>query len=245
MPLAKRAAKLNVSLDGTRPKMTSHGLPLVVLLSGLGADGRLFAAQREVFPDLVAPEWLPPTPRENLPSYASRMAGKVPVARPLVLGGCSFGGMVACEMARILRPDALVLIGSAAARCEIPAYLRVMAILSRAVPLTGFRLIERVAPSMACMFGVRDAGHRRLFAEMLQSTSPEFLRWACRAIGEWKPLPLAGIRSFTICGDKDHILPIGRRSVDITIRGGGHLLPLTHATEVNDLLRRIRSETLA
>ena len=84
----------------------------VVFLPGLGADGRLFTSQREVFPDLLTPPWPPPAPDESLPGYAVRLAGTLPLARPLVLGGCSFGGMVACEMARILKPDALVLMGS-------------------------------------------------------------------------------------------------------------------------------------
>ena len=84
----------------------------VIFLPGLGADGRLFASQREVFPDLITPPWLPPAPHEDLAQYAVRLAGTLPLIRPLFLGGCSFGGMAAYEMARILKPDALVLMGS-------------------------------------------------------------------------------------------------------------------------------------
>jgi len=220
--------------------MISHAEPCVVLLPGLGADGRLFESQRAVFPDLVTPQWLPPAPREDLTGYAVRLAAKVPLARPLVLGGSSFGGMIACEMARNLRPDVLVLIGSVTTRCEIPAYLRFLARMSRVIPAAGFSLMHVVAPYVADIFGAHEAAHRHLFVEMLQNTSSEFLRWACTAIDGWKPQPMVGFPIFTIHGDRDRILPLGRRPVDLTIRGSGHLLALTHPLQVNEALGVIR-----
>jgi hypothetical protein len=39
-------------------------LPLI-LLPGMGADARLFAAQKLAFPALVVPPWLPPQPGET------------------------------------------------------------------------------------------------------------------------------------------------------------------------------------
>ena len=220
--------------------MTSHVEPCVVLLPGLGADGRLFASQRTVFPDLVTPQWLSPTRHEALTGYAARIASKIPLARPLVLGGSSFGGMIAYEMARNLRPDVLVLIGSATARHQIPAYFRALASLSRMLPAAGFGLMHLVAPFVASTFGAHETAHRHLFVQMLRSTSSEFLRWACAAIDSWNPQPLTGVSIFTIHGDKDHILPLARRPVDVTIRGGGHLLALTHPLEVNEALDVVR-----
>ena len=220
--------------------MTSHAEPCVVLLPGLGADGRLFESQRAVFPGLVTPQWLSPAPQEDLIGYAVRLAAKIPLARPLVLGGSSSGGIIAYEMARNLRPDVLVLIGSATSRREIPAYFRALASLSRAIPAAGFGLMHVVAPFVSAIFGAHEDVHRHLFVEMLQSTSSEFLRWACTAIDGWKPQPLAGVPVFTIHGDKDHILPLGRRPVDVAVRGGGHLLALTHPLEVNEALGLVR-----
>ncbi len=227
-------------LRSVKRRMTTHAEPCVVLLPGLGADGRLFESQRAVFPDLVTPQWLSPGPQEDLTGYALRLAARVPIARPLVLGGSSFGGMIAYEMARNLRPDVVVLIGSVTTRREIPAYLRFLARLSRAMPSTGFGLMHVVAPFVSAIFGAHEDAHRHLFVEMLQSTSSEFLRWACTAIDGWKPQPLSGVPVFTIHGDKDHILPLGRRSVDVTVRGGGHLLALTHPLEVNEALGLVR-----
>jgi hypothetical protein len=62
--------------------------PLVVsLVPGLGADHRLFDRQREAFPDLCSPRWLPLYPGEGLEDYAARLAVQVAVTGPLILGG--------------------------------------------------------------------------------------------------------------------------------------------------------------
>jgi pimeloyl-ACP methyl ester carboxylesterase len=84
----------------------------LVLLPGLGADRRQFEPQRQAFDNLVVPPWIPPLPREPLAGYAARLAKTITPAGPFILGGSSFGGMVAYEMARHLQPNAVVLIGS-------------------------------------------------------------------------------------------------------------------------------------
>ncbi|MFZ1934503.1 MAG: thioesterase domain-containing protein, partial [Thermoguttaceae bacterium] len=78
----------------------------LILLPGLGADHRLLEPQRAAFPQLIVPPWIPPRKHESLPQYAERMAQTVapPHDVPLVLGGVSFGGMLAYEMARWLKP---------------------------------------------------------------------------------------------------------------------------------------------
>lgn len=219
----------------------SQESPLVVLLPGLGADQRLFARQREAFPDILTPAWLPPDPKEDLPSYAARFVATLPKRRPLVLGGCSFGGMTAYEMSRIVRPDALVLIGSASTRCGIPLHLRMLASLAPRIPAATFRLIHGVASPLASVCSLNDEEDRQVFADMLRATPREFLKWACTALWRWHPTPLAGVPIFTIHGDKDRMLPLRRRTADVVVENGGHLLPLTHAVEVNELLRTVIS----
>lgn len=68
-----------------------------ILLPRLGADRRLFEPQSLAFPDLLVPPWIVPEKHEKLPDYAARLAKTIaPGRRPLILGGSSFGGMVAC-----------------------------------------------------------------------------------------------------------------------------------------------------
>ena len=47
------------------------------MLSGMGADARVFAKQIEAIPQIVVPTWIDPLPKESLPSYAERFANTI------------------------------------------------------------------------------------------------------------------------------------------------------------------------
>src|SRR4051812_46478101 len=73
----------------------------------MGADARMFEPQRAVDAELEVPAWIAPLRRETLASYAKRMVETLDVSRPFVLGGASFGGMVAWEAAQHVPIDQL------------------------------------------------------------------------------------------------------------------------------------------
>lgn len=91
----------------------------ILLLPGLGADTRMFDPLRAEGLRIQSPPWIDPLPREPLAEYAERFAAAMPEAAP-VIGGASFGGMLALEMAQRLRPRTVILLGS----CASPDRLR-------------------------------------------------------------------------------------------------------------------------
>ena len=213
--------------------------PALVLLPGVGADHRLFARQLEVFPNLTIPPWIPPLVDESLSSYAARFAAQLPSFRPMVLGGSSFGGMLACELARIVRPDALVLIGSARSPNDMPWPLRAVAPMIRFIPNFIFSLMRRLGVLMTLPFGARSQADRDVFLAMLDDTSPAFLAWACRAMATWVPPNLDGLDVVAIHGSADLVLWAKASRSEHVVKGAGHLLPLTHSVQVNDFLRGV------
>ncbi|MHC4177317.1 MAG: alpha/beta fold hydrolase, partial [Planctomycetota bacterium] len=140
----------------------------LILLPGLGADQRQFEPQRSAFSDVLVPPWIVPKREEKLPDYAARLSETIVPTRPMVLGGSSFGGMVAWEMARYLEPDAVVLIGS----CRSPKALHPVARGLRPIlPLTAvqmFALAKVVAPLGLRMFSPFTPRQRRLCVAMFQ-----------------------------------------------------------------------------
>ena len=168
----------------------------LVLLPGLGADYRLLDGQREAFPQLVVPPWIPPRQNESLPDYAGRMAGTVASLPgvPLVLGGVSFGGMLAYEMARHLKPDAVVLIAS----CRTPPRS------SSGVSRRALAAAVDSGPGMDACQAARTAGganaagrsvrQKDMAVRMFKESDNRFMHWTVNAILNWAPEPLAGIR---------------------------------------------------
>src|SRR5262245_46960726 len=86
----------------------------------MAADERLFEAQAAVFPNLRVQPWLPPLPRESLREYAARLAPLVNPGRPCLIGGSSFGGIVALELVPHLPALGCILIGSIRSPTGLP-----------------------------------------------------------------------------------------------------------------------------
>lgn len=217
--------------------------PSIILLPGLGADQRLFAPQLDAFPRLRVVEWSLAGAKESLASFAERMAGALSgVERTLVLGGCSFGGFVAWEMARHLKPDVLVLIGSASSTADLRAPLRMGLPLGRHLPTRAADLLKAAAPFAASVFGATTEDQRRVFVEMLRATPSPFLAWATRAIASWTPSPpTPGVVVRRLHGRGDRIIGPPMDGCCEVIEGG-HLLTLTSPREVNRFLAGVAAD---
>lgn len=209
------------------------------MLPGLGADGRLFDPQRAEFPDLVCPAWLEPARGETLVSYARRMAELVPRQRPLVLGGVSFGGMLAIEMAPVVKPDALVLIGSCQSPAEIDGKLRLASMAGPFIPTPAGERARVLGRVFIRSLGPMRREHREQLEVMIDAVPFSFIRWAGSAIFGWKGAEPPTCPFVRIHGGKDKIIPMRRDLVHELIPGAGHVPNVSHAPEVNGVLRRV------
>jgi pimeloyl-ACP methyl ester carboxylesterase len=214
--------------------------PPLILFSGMGADERVFAPQAGAFPNLLVPRWIVPAGDETLACYGRRLAGHIDPARPCFVGGASFGGMVALEVARHL-PHVLgcFLIGSVRAPRELPARLRALRPLgrfARCLPFACQPLSARLALSIADHPMLRQAA----------DADPAFLRWACRAVLTWEsPDGATAFPIHQIHGDRDPILPCRCTRPDVVVRGAGHVLTLSHPEQVNEFIRDRMRATIA
>ncbi len=217
-----------------------NATPQLILLPGFAADNRLLEPQQRDFPQLIVPRWIPPRKKEPLADYAVRMAESVKLSRdvPLVLGGVSFGGMLAYEMARHLRPDAVVLIASCRSRRGLRWLYRAGGPLWPLVPAWAWNAVKWVGSPTTRFSSRMDAGQRALLIGMLKDMDNGFLHWAVWAILGWKPVPLAGVRVHHIHGRRDLVIPARGVEADLWIPDGPHLINVTHPREVNAFIRR-------
>jgi len=205
----------------------------IVLLSGMSAGERLFEPQSAAFPALRVQPWIDPLPGESLRAYAARLAPLADPGRPCVVGGASFGGVVALELAQHLSALACVLIGSVRDPSGLPwrwRLLRPVAALGpgalRLLAAAGARLGPRLLSGGAV---------RRL--RQLARPEAAFARWALCAVARWRPSPAARrARVFHIHGSADRVLPVGLARPDVVVPGGGHALSLFSPSAVNSFL---------
>jgi pimeloyl-ACP methyl ester carboxylesterase len=210
----------------------------LILLPGLGTDERLFQPQRAAFPDFIVPPWIPPRPAESLAAYAGRLAGTIRPVRPFVLGGVSLGGMMAFELSRHLRPEALVLVASCRSRRGVRAiYQYFRPFLARMTRL-GMQGTQMLAPLAGAIFPGEAHENVRLCTTMYHDGDPQFMAWALGAILAWEPEPLDGLRIFQIHGGRDQLLGPAPSEADEIIPDGGHLINLSHPQQVNALIQR-------
>ena len=214
----------------------------LILLPGVGADARLFEPQREAFPHLRVPDWLPPEPKESLPHYAARMAEVIaPLSEgdgPVVLGGVSFGGMVAYEAARRLRPAVVVQIASCRSRRAVRSLLRATRPVAPAMLPGTLRVAKMLSPLALELLTNLKTRQRNSFVAMFKEADPAFMKWALTTILHWEPSPPPGVPVRQIHGRRDLLIPVSKVEADAVVPGGGHLINMTHPAEVNAFIRK-------
>lgn len=217
----------------------------LILLPGLGADERLLEPQRAVFPDLIVPRWLTPKHRESLPAYAERMAlnliedGSIRMGDSTVLGGVSFGGMLALELARHIKCDAVIQIGSCRSGAAIPHGFRAAYQVWKLMPDFLWRPNEMTIPVIMGQLGAAKDARYAGFIAGLRATPPKFLRWGCGAILDWRPSDFPNVKIVQVHGRHDRLIPLSWLDPlpDVVLARGAHLINLICADEVNAVIR--------
>ncbi|VTR95909.1 Uncharacterized protein OS=Planctomyces brasiliensis (strain ATCC 49424 / DSM 5305 / JCM 21570 / NBRC 103401 / IFAM 1448) GN=Plabr_1836 PE=4 SV=1: Abhydrolase_6 [Gemmata massiliana] len=208
----------------------------IILLSGMAADERLFGPQLAHFPDLQVLPWIEPRPGESLRNYAARLAELIEPDQSCLIGGASFGGIVALEMAVHLRARECVLIGSVRSPIELPLRWRLL----WPVTLLGPNRLGALAGLIA-RWGRRflSGGTIRRLRRLSQPEAA-FVRWAMCAVTHWRARPATRrVRVFQIHGANDQTLPVALTRPGVIVPTGGHALTLFSAAIVNEFLSEV------
>ena len=215
--------------------------PRLILLPGLGADGRLFDEQRRMFPGLETPPWIAPLADESLVDYAGRFARVLgPDARPTWIGGTSFGGQVALELVRRMRPrpEGVILIAAPRSRETITAAFRAQQALGALAPdWLARRFVARLAGPFARAERLSPR-HAAVLADMAAHVDVPLLRWGARASAQWprRANEPVGAPVLHIHGRHDRVIPWREGEPDVVLDDARHLITFTHADAVNAFL---------
>ena len=210
----------------------------VYFISGMGADGRLFKHIRlpEGFQAHFV-NWITPDDSDTIPTYASRLIQQIDTTQPFALVGVSLGGIMAVEIAKISSPVATIIIGSIPVAAHLPRYYFTLGNSLGLLRVLPGSLFKRAA-KFKRVFTRESSTDKRLVLQMIDEADGNFLIWAMKAVLRWEnkelPQPL-----WHIHGSRDIVFPIMLTRPSHTIRRGGHLAVMSHADEVNGILRDI------
>ncbi|MCR6638645.1 MAG: alpha/beta hydrolase [Sporocytophaga sp.] len=160
-----------------------------------------------------------------------------------LIAGVSFGGVIAVEIAKKLKPLKTILISSVPTHQEYPLLLKFFSAfpLYRFTPQTAYsnRLVQKF---ILYSMGFETDEGKRLFLDMLNATNPVFIQWAIDALMKWKntTIPQSLLR---IHGKADKIFP-HRMIKDVHYLHGGHSIIFEDAESVNSIIRLAIESTL-
>jgi pimeloyl-ACP methyl ester carboxylesterase len=206
----------------------------IFVLSGLGADERVFKFIDFSGYKVTFVKWIQPLSNESIEGYTERLSQQIKSAKPILIG-LSFGGMMAMEIGKIIEGSKIILISSAKTRKEIPFYFRWIGLM-KIHKLVPARFLKSSNFFTYYAFGAHSEGDRALLKAILIDTDAIFLKWAIDQIVKWENT-VAPKFTFHIHGTKDKILPLALVESDLEIKGGSHLMIMSHAKEISGLLR--------
>lgn len=207
----------------------------IYIFSGLGADERAFQHLDFSGYDVHFMKWEPTYQVATLEEYAKRFIPYIDTDSPILIG-LSFGGMLAIEVAKQINTSRVIIIASAKNRKEIPCYYRCIGRLAlhRLIPIK-FLLLPNFITNY--MFGATTSYEKKMLSQILRDTDPVFLKWAIDKILKWdNSIYLSNV--YHIHGTKDRILPCFFTNPNSKIKGGGHLMTISMADEIMEVLRR-------
>lgn len=205
------------------------------LLSGLGADSRVFDFLELPGIEKYPVNWIPPEENESLTDYAKRLLDQIQAEEPVNLLGVSFGGIIAQEIAQFLNVRKLILVSSVKSPREIGIGFKIVKSL-RIWKILGPRQLKDGMLKMGPrFFGLTSSWEKDLLHQITLDTDQKFLQWAVRQIHSWKG-SYSKNEITHIHGTDDKLFPVGRIKNYIPVKDGGHFIIVNRAKEVSQLI---------
>ncbi len=205
----------------------------IYLISGLGADRRVFDFLDLSDFQINHVNWVSPISQESIESYAPRLLDQIKEPKPILIG-VSFGGIVAIEISKLIDTEKVILISSAKTKKDIPLIYRLAGVvgLNQIIPINFFKSVNKLT---YWFFGVEEKSEQALLKKIISETDETFLQWSINQIMNWKNSS-TGKNIITIHGSQDRILPNNKS--DHVIKGGGHLMIINRASEITNLIQK-------
>jgi pimeloyl-ACP methyl ester carboxylesterase len=214
---------------------------MIYLFPGQGSDERLFKhLELPAGYDTVHISYPVPDKHETLAEYAMRFIEEIDLSTPYILVGVSLGGMICTELSDTLSPLRTILISSAKSTHELPGrytfqkHFRLNRIIPKRMTKGGARLLQGIVEP--------DRKHdKKTFKDMLKAKDPLYLKRTVDMIINWERTTYPD-KIIHIHGNKDHTIPIKNVQYEYLIEEGSHMMMITRAGEINQIIDHILNQ---
>ena len=208
------------------------------LLPALGTDERIFSFLGKLSDEVVFPRLTVPLFNDSMETYASRLAEGLGIKDTDIVGGVSFGGMVAAEISCRRFTKGLILISSGLSSRSIdPMALRLGSLASR-LPGKLLRAMLGSRKTFEKVFGPDQPPLFSLARQMLDDSPDQLLIQGGRLSLSYWPAnqPLCPVHA--IHGEKDRLMfPVEVADCRM-VPGAGQGMVVTHAEDVTEFCAR-------
>jgi len=212
--------------------------PVVYLIPGQGADYRLFKNLEidSVF-EVKHVHYFTPEKGLNMTDYARALSNQIDTTKTFYLVGVSLGGMLATEMGDFLKPEKIIVISSAKNRYEFPFRYRfqkkipLYKIVPQGMVKLGAQILQPIVEPASRL-------EKETTKAMLKDKDKAFLKRTIKMILEWEREEYRE-DIIHIHGDNDHTIPHRNVKQDFLIEGGSHMMILTRAYVIGDIINHI------
>ncbi len=209
----------------------------IFLISGLGVDTRLYNNIDLQDNEVIPVDWIEPHETDTLETYAQKLIHQYHITSGSVVIGTSLGGMLTIEIAKKVNISKAILISSIKTINEAPWYFSLFRTLPVYKLLPG-KLIQKMGYFSKPIFGKFTDNGAWLFEDMLNKSSPVFIKWAMRAVLAWKNETIPP-NVYTIIGDEDLVFSYKKIKNPIIVKGGTHIMVYDKAKQINKILKSI------
>lgn len=206
---------------------------IIYAIPGFGTTSLLFSNISIPGAKLVVLNWPEAEATDSMATYARKFLPQIDVSKPFCLLGVSFGGMLCCELSRLINPQRTFLISSAKSRKELPWFIRLFSYLP-------------------VYYLISENGHRRLayygrwmigfgkdympeFMAMVKSMGHLYFRHCIHIIVNWnrheEPEHVVHLH-----GSHDRLILYAGVKPTYTVVGGTHAMVVFRAAEINKIL---------
>ncbi|MDY0186249.1 MAG: alpha/beta hydrolase, partial [Desulfuromonadaceae bacterium] len=185
---------------------------------------------------LITPRLLVPHADETMEAYAQRTAAQLELKPHDIIGGCSFGGMVASAIARAQPVAGLVLLSSA---LDSAAQGRAALVLNRLAQKLPFAWVRKFLASdlfLHVVFGTATPDEIELGRTMLLETPPQTLRRGGALASTYPSYAPILAPVYALHGEEDRVLRAPQLERCTLVPTAGHGLVVSHPQLVANFL---------